>query len=138
MAIKTSAVRLLQHLIVSKFRNFLNAVDQEVEAQIPTSFEELEERVEFEERTIRPNLNILFKRYTEVRKDRKLVRPINAAIDRIRSLMAEASRLAESYDAGHTQLTNLAGIGLMVEVVAHELNRATTHTLRIIADADRH
>ena len=52
--------------------------------------------------------------------------------------MAEASRLAERYDAGHTQLTNLAGIGLMVEIVAHELNRATTHTLRIIADADRH
>ena len=135
---KDVLVRLLQHLIVSEFRNFLNAVDQEVKALIPTSFEELEERVEYEERTIRRNLNILFERYPEVRKDRELVRPINAAIDRIRSLMTEASRLAESYDAGHTQLTNLAGIGLMVEIVAHELNRATTHTLRIIADADRH
>ena len=135
---KDVLVYLLQHLIVSKFRNFLNAVDQEVEAQIPTSFDELEERVENEERTIRRNLKILFERYPEVRKDRGLVRPINAAIDRIRSLMAEASRLAESYDAGHTQLTNLAGIGLMVEIVAHELNRATTHTLRTIADADRH
>ena len=135
---KVVLVRLLQHLIVSEFRNFLNAVDQEVKAQIPTSFEDLEERVEFEERTIRRNLNILFERYPDVKKDRNLVRPINAAINRIRSLMAEASRLAESYDAGHTQLTNLAGIGLMVEIVAHELNRATTHTLRIIADADHH
>ena len=36
------------------------------------------------------------------------------------------------------KLTNLAGIGLMVEVVAHELNRATEHTLRIIADTGRH
>ena len=135
---KVVLIRLLQHLIVSEFRNFLNAVDEEVKAQIPTSFDELEERVEFEERTIRRNLNILFKRYPEVRNDLKLVRPINAAIDRIRSLMAEASRLAESYDAGHTQLTNLAGIGLMVEIVAHELNRATTHTLRVIADADSH
>ena len=135
---KDVLVRLLQHLIVRQFRNFLNAVEQEVKAQIPTSFEELEERVEFEERTIRRNLNILFERYPEVRKDRNLVRPIDAAINRIRSLLSEASRLAESYDAGHTQLTNLAGIGLMVEIVAHELNRATTHTLRIIADADRH
>ena len=59
-----------------------------MEAQIPTSFDELEERVENEERTIRRNLKILFKRYPEVRKDQGLVRPINAAIDRIRSLMA--------------------------------------------------
>ena len=133
---KTVLVRLLQHLLDSQFRDFLNAVDQEVKAEIPTSFEELEERVENEERTIRRNLSILFERHPEVRKDRQLVRPINAAIQRIRSLMAEASSLAERYEAGHSQLTNLAGIGLMVEIVAHELNRTTSHTLRIIADAD--
>ena len=46
---KVVLVRLLQHLIVSEFRNFLNAVDEEVKAQIPTSFDELEERVENEE-----------------------------------------------------------------------------------------
>ena len=133
---KDVLIRLLQHLIDSEFRNFLNAVDEEVKARIPTSFEDLEERVENEERTIRRNLNILFERYPEVRKDGELVRPINAALRRIRSLMDEASSLAESYEAGHSQLTNLAGIGLMVEIVAHELNRATSHTLRVIADAD--
>ena len=52
--------------------------------------------------------------------------------------MNEASRLAEDLREGHTELTNLAGIGLMVEIVAHELNRATGHTLKLIADADQH
>ena len=134
---KEVLVRLLQHLMISEFRNFLNAVDEEVKPEIPTSFDELEERVENEERRIQQNLNLLFERYPEVRKDRALIRPINAAIRRIRTLLDQASSLAESYDAGHNQLTNLAGIGLMVEIVAHELNRATSHTLRIIADADR-
>ncbi len=134
---KDVLVRLLQHLMISEFRDFLNAVDDEVKPEIPTSFDELEERVENEERRIQQNLSILFERYPEVRKDRALIRPIYAAIQRIRSLMDEASSLAERYDAGHSQLTNLAGIGLMVEIVAHELNRATSHTLRIIADADR-
>ena len=134
---KDVLVRLLQHLMISEFRDFLNAVDEEVKPEIPTSFDELEERVENEERKIQQNLSILFKRYPEVRKDRELVRPINAAIRRIRSLLDQASSLAERYDAGHSQLTNLAGIGLMVEIVAHELNRATSHTLRILADADR-
>ena len=135
---KEVLVSLLQHQMISEFRDFLNAVDREVKAEIPTNFEELEERVENEERRIQQNLNILFERFPEVRKDRALIRPINAAIRRIRSLMDEASSLAERYDAGHSQLTNLAGIGLMVEIVAHELNRATTHTLRIIADADHY
>ena len=134
---KDVLMRLLQHLMISEFRDFLNAVDEEVKPEIPTSFDELEERVENEERKIQQNLNILFERYPEVRKDRELVRPIHAAIRRIRSLLDQASSLAERYDAGHSQLTNLAGIGLMVEIVAHELNRATSHTLRILADADR-
>ena len=134
---KDVLVRLLQHLMITEFRDFLNAVDEEVKPEIPTSFDELEERVENEERKIQQNLKILFERYPEVREDRELVRPINAAIRRIRSLLDHASSLAERYDAGHSQLTNLAGIGLMVEIVAHELNRATSHTLRILADADR-
>ena len=134
---KDVLVLLLQHLMISEFRDFLNAVDEEEKPEIPTSFDELEERVENEERRIQQNLNILFERYPEVRKDRALIKPINEAIRRIRSLLDQASSLAERYDAGHTQLTNLAGIGLMVEIVAHELNRATSYTLRIIADADR-
>lgn len=127
---------LLKHLFISEFRNYLNTVDEELNRKIPPSFEELEERVESEERKIQQNLNTLFERYPEAKKDYGLVKPIHMAIGQIRSLMAEASNLAEKYNAGRSQLTNLAGIGLMVEIVAHELNRATSHTLRIIADAD--
>ncbi|MDE0369271.1 MAG: sensor histidine kinase [bacterium] len=133
---KELLVRLLQHLIVSEFRTFLSTVDEEVKPKIPSSFEDLEQRVEDEERRIQHNLRTLLERYPEVKKDRGLVRSLNAAIGKIRQLMDEASSLAESYGAGHSQLTNLAGIGLMLEIIAHELNRATSHTLRIIADAD--
>ena len=127
---------LLQHLIDVQFRKFLNAVDKEAKAEIPKSFEDLEERVQNEEQRIQRTLSILLERYPEIRKDRELIRPMKEAMSQIRLLMDEASSLAESYRAGHSQLTNLAGIGLMVEIVAHELNRATSHTLRIIADAD--
>ena len=134
---KHTLVSLLQHLIDSEFRNFLNAVDREVKAEIPASFEDLEGRVANQERSIRRNLNILMERHPEVTKDRELLEPIDAAINQIRQLMNEASRLAASYEAGHSQLTNLAGIGLMIEIVAHELNRATSHALTTIADAGK-
>lgn len=128
-------VRLLQHLLVSVFRPFLSAVEREVRATIPATFEDLEERVENEERNIQQNLRTLLDRYPEVQKDEELIRSINVRIRQIRVLLDEASRLAASYRAGQSELTNLAGIGLMLEIVAHELNRATSHTLKILADA---
>ena len=50
--------------------------------------------------------------------------------------MNEAQGLADSFESGHTKLLNLAGLGLMVEIIAHELNRATRHTLKTLADTD--
>ena len=135
---KVVLATLLKHLLEVQFRRFLVQVDREAKAQVPASFEDLEERVEDEERQIRQNLQHLLSRYPDLRKDREIFGPINQAIGRIRRLMDEASKLAASYKEGQSELTNLAGIGLMVEIVAHELNRATEHTLRIIAEADRY
>ena len=110
---------LLKHLVAVQFRRFLIEVDKEVKAQVPASFEDLEGRVEVEERSIQQNLQLLLSRYPEIRRDREIFGTISDAIRRIRNLMDEASRLAESYKEGHSELTNLAGIGLMVEIVAH-------------------
>jgi signal transduction histidine kinase len=52
----------------------------------------------------------------------------------LESLMAEVGALAESYEQGRGQLLTLAGIGLAVEVLAHELTRATDHALATLAD----
>ena len=134
---KAALVEMLRHIIEAQFRRFLNEVDKEAKRQEPASFEDLEERVEEQETILRANLTHLFDRYPEIKGDRSITAPIDEAIRRIRSLMTEASSLAESYRLGHSELTNLAGIGLMVEIVAHELNRATEHTLHAIADAER-
>ena len=134
---KVLIIKLLKHLLEVQFRRFLNDVDREVKAQIPATFDDLEERVESEERVIRRNLKRLIEKYPQIGADQQIVSPINDAIRRLKSLMNEASQLAGSYREGHSELTNLAGIGLMVEIVAHELNRATEHTLKVIADTDK-
>ena len=135
---KLVLVKILKHLIEVQFRQFLNEVDRQAKALVPVTFDDLEERVDDEERRIRRNLERLLDKYPEVKKDQQIFNPINDALRQIRSLMNEASLLAESYKEGHSELTNLAGLGLMVEIVAHELNRATDHALRTIASADRH
>lgn len=134
---KNILVRVLKHVLESEFRAFLNVVDKEVQAQIPITFEDLEERVGTEEQRIRRSLKILQQKYPEIKKDKQIFSSVEDAIEKIRSLMDEAQALADSFKSGHTELLNLAGLGLMVEIVAHELNRATRHTLKTLADTDR-
>jgi C4-dicarboxylate-specific signal transduction histidine kinase len=50
-------------------------------------------------------------------------------------MMQEAEELAESFNKGRTQVVHLAGMGMMVEVLAHELNRTTEQSLATLVDA---
>ncbi len=134
---KAVLVRLLKHLFEVQFRAFLNAVDKEAQATLPVTFEDLNERVEAEDRQIRQSVRNLLERHPEIRtEDAELVEALEQAVERVSGVMEEANTLAESFAAGRQQLVSLAGLGLMVEIVAHELNRATTHALSTLAETD--
>ena len=132
---KTALVNLLNHIIQSEFRTFLNEVDQEQKAMEPISIEDLNRRVQEEEQQILFNVNQLMTLVPELRREESLVNRIHVSVGRLRALMSEVQELAESYQAGRSQLLNLAGIGLSVEVLAHELNRVTDHVLQTIGQA---
>ena len=134
---KSSLVNLLSYVIQSEFRNFLNAVDEEQKAMEPISIEDLDRRVQEEEEQIISNVNRLMTRVPELRREASVVHRINTSVRRLRDLMTEVQELAESYQAGRSQLLNLAGIGLSVEVLAHELNRVTEHVLQTIGQASQ-
>ena len=132
---KSALVNLLNHIIQSEFRTFLNEVNEEQKAMEPISIEELDRRVQEEEQQIIFNVNQLMTLVPELRREASLVNRINASVGRLRTLMSEVQELAESYQAGRGQLLNLAGIGLSVEVLAHELNRVTDHVLQTLGRA---
>src|SRR5262249_42282733 len=119
---KAILVRLLKHLFEVQFRAFLNMVDKEAQAALPVSFDDLNERVESEERQIRQSVRTLLERHPEIRvKDSALVEALEESIERVSGLMVEANDLAESFATGRRELVSLAGLGLMVDIVAHEL-----------------
>ena len=134
---KDALIRILKHLLEVDFRVFINQVDRETRAREPISFDELEERAANEETQMRLYIQVLLNKYPELRKDPQVIRPLEDSIAKIRFMLDEASEIAESYEAGRTQLLNLAGLGLMVEIVAHELNRATRYALQTLADAQQ-
>ncbi len=126
--------KLLQHVLGTELRSFLDATDDEIRAREPIYIEELERRVEQEEEQIQENVEQLILRVPEVKKEQPLIDAILEAVERLRVLMTDVRDLASSFVEGRKQLLDLAGIGLTVEVLAHELNRATEHTLRTLAD----
>ena len=132
---KEALIALLRHVLESHLRTFLRQVDSEVKASEPIDIEDLDRRVEEEETQIRENVRRLVERVPEMRREQPLIDDVNQAISRLRNLMTEVRDLAASYEAGRGQLLNLAGIGLTVEILAHELNRATEHVLRTLANA---
>ena len=132
---KKALVALLTHLLQEELRTFLNLVDSEIKAREPIDVEELDQRVQVEEQQVLTNVRRLVERVPEVQREQALLTGIHDAMARLRALMTDVRELAASYEAGRDQLLNLAGIGLTVEVLAHELNRATEHVLRTLAEA---
>ena len=126
---KRLLIALLRHALISEFRRFLTAVDREVRAAEPIDFDDLEERVEAEERLFQANLSRLVELVPRASASSDLIAKLKDASERLTGYMHQAKELAASYSAGRSELLNLAGIGLMVEILSHELNRGTQHAL---------
>ncbi len=132
---KQVLIRLLQHILAVELRVFLNKVDEEYRTKERLDFDQIEERIDREETEIRHSLQLLRTQYPEVAKDTRIVANVEEAIRRIDSLIEEAKELAETFERRRSEMVNLAGLGLMVEVIAHELNRATLHTISTVVEA---
>jgi len=132
---KHALVKLLQYVIRTEFRTFLDRTDADDKSREPVAVDELAGRVEEEEQEIRQNLTEMVRRVPALQDHQPLLDAIGNAVDRLQALMDDVRELASQYEAGRGQLLNLAGVGLTVEMLAHELNRATEHALQTLADA---
>ena len=130
---KQALVALLKHVLENELRVFLNEIDKEIKAREPVYIDELDQRVQSEEQQIRRNIDTLLKRVPAARAEQDLIGDIDRALQRLRMLMMDVREMASSFESGRGQLLNLAGIGLTVEVLAHELNRATQHVIETLA-----
>ena len=131
---KKALVQILKHILEVELRRFLNEVDNEERARLRLSFDVLGERVAKEKNSLRRNLTALRRRHPETPEEQLLFAEIDNAVDSLEQMMEEAQTLADEFERGRSQVIHLAGLGLMVEFLAHELNRATQHALETLAD----
>lgn len=132
---KQLIVLMLQKALTESFRNFLNAVEREEKAKARMDVKDTTTFLESVSARTRRTLKSI----------RGLVPPGHAEdMDFLDATYGELEeRLRTARDALTTaereqrDLVNLAGIGLLVEIVSHELGRVARRTLEVIGQIER-
>jgi signal transduction histidine kinase len=134
---KAALVGLLQNLIRKQFRTFLNTVDDEIRLQAAPTLEDIEHRFLDQESELRRNIKRLRKLAKEY-PDSGL-QPLAGRFARqakeISTIINDARDAQGAVERKQERLMDLAGLGLMVEILAHELNRSVLHSLKGLATA---
>ncbi len=127
---KTVLVETLQYIINTRLRNFLDDVARRAKKDI--DYEEAERRVQSLEQRADKSLKTLRSKYTE---ERPALNDLHEIFEEMRKYFSDAKEHAEQIEDERDRMVQLAGIGLMLEVVAHELARSTEYTLKLLEDA---
>ena len=132
----SDALRSLVYWIMNgEFRNFINGVDQDEKLQFRK--EELKNN-----RILRAE-GTLVRAVSELRDllDGQYELELNDVISNARNLSEEALAVLNRLDEvekqsaeDREQFVYLAGVGLMTEFIFHELERAVSHTMRIVSE----
>lgn len=131
---KRALTQILKALIDGNFRPFLNKVAKAAApAREPSSEAIIKQRLLLEERRLEDNLTLLIKRVPALSEQTKTLAEMRQGIGNLKAVMNQVQQLAQQYEQGRTELLNLAGVGLTVEILAHELGRATATALDTIA-----
>lgn len=132
---KRVLIKLLQHVLLTEFKAFVDREDKAARIQERTTLENIEEKIESAEGEVKAKLRQIERVLAE--EHRYLVAQALAIVRELTSYLAEAKALSEEVAQDRAQLVHLAGIGLMVEFIMHELERTTSATLMTLSDIDR-
>ncbi len=119
---------LLKFLLQTEMLNFLNKVEEEKKTARPETFAVIQKRLESHKEIIDDNLKSLLGEFPKIKKT-TYVKTIKQEVDLLESAITEAKAQVDAVEEGYEKVLYLAGLGMMVDVLAHELNRATGNTL---------
>ena len=127
---KAVLLEVMQFVIQNRLRNFLEEVARKsssAELDMDTSDRQV--------RNLRAraltSIKALEKRHSE---ERPILHQLTAIIEEMNDYFARAKQRAEQVEDERDRMVQLAGIGLMLEIVAHELARSTEHTIAVLKE----
>lgn len=122
-------VALLQHVVRDMLWDFFRDVDRRHKKQ-PLDLGDVKAEINTLEVRARTALSKV--RKIVPKEEAEVVDDLQHAFTEFRDLTARAQQRIEEVEADSRQMVQMAGVGLMVEVVAHELARATESALEAL------
>lgn len=129
-----SLIALLRYILIKEFKAFLQRIDDSAEQHPSLTVREIRDRVSKEKRTIGSLVKRLRQEVPRIDQETKLLQTLEESVKHLELLSDEARRQIDSYEEAQEKVIHLAATGLLVEMLAHELNRATRHTIRALED----
>ena len=96
----------------------------------------LEERLEVEEDAVTENLNFLVKEF-RIPRNSSAIKSLEESIEKIKDLLVKAKELAEMHEDDKSKYLHLAALGLMAEIVVHELNRSSANVIASLKEIEK-
>lgn len=122
--------RLLRQAIIADCRTFLEKVDKENKALDSEDVVELDRRVSGSHREILHNLRNLEARIPD---ESGAISEIMQQMAEVEDAWSRAKETIAAHEGEVEQYIHLAGVGLMVELIAHELARSTDDALATLS-----
>lgn len=119
------------------FRRFLVVVDEDLKRAAKITAQVAVRRFREEDAKLAAMLPELIESLPNTADGRNLKRRLRDSLDALRETAEEIAKVAQQQDTERDRLMHLASIGLMIEILAHELYRATSGGLDTISQARR-
>ena len=135
---KRALAGLLKHILEVEFRGYLREVDEEIRGRDRISFAAFTERLAEAEDKINDSLDELSEIEYEHPdlKTGPLAKRLQRAFRSVVEVVSEVQDTVESVEDEKARVLHLAALGLSIEKLAHELNRASKHALEALSQMD--
>ncbi|SDF13120.1 Histidine kinase-, DNA gyrase B-, and HSP90-like ATPase [Mucilaginibacter pineti] len=134
---KQALVSLLQYMIQEQIRPFMDDVKEQYQRdESVLNLNDIENRIEQGQIQVRDAVNLLKKKYPEIEKEKEVLNVIETVLKESKELFNIARLSSKALETRLKTTIDLAGLGLMVDVIGHELKRSTEHALSTLGDID--
>jgi signal transduction histidine kinase len=127
---------LLKVILFNEFKLFTDFIDKEIKTIDRVSLKLLEERLEVEEEAVTENLNFLVKEF-RIPRNSAAIKSLEESVEKIKDLLVKAKDLAEMHEDDKSKYLHLAALGLLAEIVVHELNRSSANVIASLKEIEK-
>ena len=129
---KSALIAILNRFLTVHLKLWMDDTNESYQGLKQVNLDEVAENVERYEKRVSLNLKELRELFPD---QRETVDMIASSFNDMKVAFTKAQGAARKSEKDRMRLVELAGIGLMVEIVAHELARATKHTLQVLRNS---